>query len=177
LVEVREAVSGYRQPTLAAELAGARVALAAAGIAADVDAPSVALDAAVEGVLAWAVREGATNVIRHSGASRCTVRVAVGLAEASVEVEDDGRGVGGAERPSAAAPGGGGHGVAGLRERAAVLGGSVEAGGRPEGGFRLRVSVPVDGVAPGGSNGGGDVARSPSGSPSASASASPVARP
>jgi two-component system, NarL family, sensor histidine kinase DesK len=139
LGEVREAVSGYRQPTLAGELAGARMALSAAGVAVDVVSPSVALDPSVEAVLAWAVREGATNVIRHSGASRCSVRVAVGLAEASVEVVDDGSirdsGVDWS-KPA-------GHGLAGLTERAEAVGGRLEAGRRAEGGFRLRVSVPV----------------------------------
>ena len=68
LREVREAVSGYHQPTLEGELAGARMALSAAGIEADVEEARVRLDPAVEAVLAWTVREGATNVIRHSGA-------------------------------------------------------------------------------------------------------------
>ena len=66
LGEVRDAVSGYRQPTLDRELAGARMALSAAGIEADVHEAHVPLDPPVEAVLAWAVREGATNVIRHS---------------------------------------------------------------------------------------------------------------
>jgi two-component system sensor histidine kinase DesK len=137
LGEVRDAVSGYRQPTLADELAGARMALSAAGVTVDVDALDVALDPGLEAVLAWAVREGATNVIRHSGASRCSVRVVVGLAEASVEVADDGGGAvgGGGSLP--------GHGLAGLRERAEALGGRVEAGPSAGGGFRLCVRVPV----------------------------------
>src|SRR5581483_2587369 len=66
LREVRQAVSGYRQPTLEKELEGARVALSAAGIEADVVRAPVTLDPEVEAVLAWTVREGATNVIRHS---------------------------------------------------------------------------------------------------------------
>ena len=60
LSEVREAVSGYRQPTLDGELAGARIALSAAGIEASVERAAVSLDAPVEAVLAWAVREGYT---------------------------------------------------------------------------------------------------------------------
>ncbi len=96
LGEVRLAASGYRQPTLEGELAGARMALSAAGITADIDAPTVTLQPDVEAVLAWAVREGATNVIRHSHATRCTVRVSAGLAHASVDVIDDGRGTGAA---------------------------------------------------------------------------------
>jgi two-component system, NarL family, sensor histidine kinase DesK len=71
---------------------GARVALSAAGIIAEFERTSIKLDPEVEAVLAWAVREGATNVIRHSGASRCQVRVHAGLADAAVEVVDDGSG-------------------------------------------------------------------------------------
>ena len=88
LVQVREAVDGYRRPTLPGELAGARVALDAAGIALEVEGPDAELDPEVEAVLAWAVREGATNVIRHSGARDATIAVtATGL-----EITDDGRG-------------------------------------------------------------------------------------
>jgi two-component system sensor histidine kinase DesK len=75
LSEVREAVSGYRQPTLDGELAGARMALSAAGIDTDVVRQPTVLDPSVEGVLAWAVREGATNVIRHSGARHCQLTI------------------------------------------------------------------------------------------------------
>ncbi len=95
LREVREAVSGYHQPTLDGELAGARMALSAAGIEADVEEARVRLDPAVEAVLAWTVREGATNVIRHSGAHHCKFRVTATLSDAGVEVIDDGRGVNG----------------------------------------------------------------------------------
>jgi two-component system sensor histidine kinase DesK len=136
LSEVREAVSGYRQPTLSGEMEGARVALSAAGIIAEFERSPVTLDPEVEAVLAWAVREGATNVIRHSGASRCQVRVLTGLADAEVEVVDDGGG-------SVSANGGSGNGLAGLGERAGRLRGRIEAGTLPDGGFRLAVSVPV----------------------------------
>ncbi len=95
LREVREAVSGYHQPTLEGELAGARMALSAAGIEADVEEARVRLDPAVEAVLAWTVREGATNAIRHSGAQHCKFRVTVTLSDAGVEVIDDGRGMNG----------------------------------------------------------------------------------
>jgi two-component system sensor histidine kinase DesK len=145
LGEVRQAVSGYRQPTLEGELAGARMALSAAGIEADVQRPPVHFDPAVDAVLAWAVREGATNVIRHSGARHCCVRVSARLGDAEVEVLDDGRpgSPGGAVLGAAGSNGGGGHGLAGLRERADAVRGRIEAGARPEGGFRLAVSVPV----------------------------------
>jgi hypothetical protein len=60
-------------------VAGARPALSAAGSEAEVLRPAVGLDPDVEAVLAWAVREGATNVIRHSGAQTCLVRITAGL--------------------------------------------------------------------------------------------------
>jgi two-component system sensor histidine kinase DesK len=134
LGEVREAVSGYRQPKLQDELAGARVALSAAGIEVRVDGADVALEPEVEAVLAWAVREGATNVIRHSQARHCVLRVQAGLDEAGVEVVDDGVG---STNGSA-----GGSGLAGLAERARDLGGVAEAGAASGGGYRLAVSVP-----------------------------------
>ena len=175
LSEVREAVSGYRQPTLEGELAGARMALSAAGIEADVQQARVSLDPAVEAVLAWAVREGATNVIRHSGARHCTMKISASLTDATVEVIDDGRGAGvpsyaavasgghlatgagkagGADIPGPVVAGNGaggrgsfrsagGHGLAGLAERAELLNGRIEAGPLADGGYRLAVIVPV----------------------------------
>jgi two-component system, NarL family, sensor histidine kinase DesK len=149
LKEVRQAVSGYRQPTLEGELEGARVALSAAGIDADFQRASVALDPEVEAVLAWTVREGATNVIRHSGARHCQVRVSASLADAAVEVLDDGGGLARFLAPGQAVNGDAGNadagnGIAGLAERAERLRGRLEAGRLPDGnGFRLAVSVPV----------------------------------
>jgi two-component system sensor histidine kinase DesK len=145
LQEVREAVSGYRQPTLASELHGARDVLAAAGVAYTCEADDAvvgALPASVEAVLAWAVREGITNVVRHSRAGACAIRVTREGGEARVEVTDDG-----ADSSAEAAPGGeskvGGNGLRGLAERVAAMGGRFEAGPRAEGGFRLAVAVPV----------------------------------
>ncbi|MFL5864565.1 MAG: sensor histidine kinase [Solirubrobacteraceae bacterium] len=146
LREVRDAVSGYRQPTLDKELEGARVALSAAGITAEVQRAPVTLDPEVEAVLAWTVREGATNVIRHSGATRCQFSVRAGLTDAGVEVIDDGAGTA-AAAPPGAPNGHAGHGIAGLRERAEQLRGRIEADGMPDGrGFRLAVSIPVTGA-------------------------------
>jgi two-component system, NarL family, sensor histidine kinase DesK len=137
LSEVRDAVSGYRRPTLDDELAGARVALSAAGIDAEVKRAPTALDPAVEGVLAWAVREGATNVIRHSHARHVTMTISSSLADAAVEVVDDGVGV------DAGVNGHDGHGLEGLAERARSLNGRIEAGAGPGGGYRLAVTVPL----------------------------------
>jgi two-component system, NarL family, sensor histidine kinase DesK len=138
LAQVRQAVSGYRRPTLPGELAGARMALEAAGIELRVDAAALELGPEAESVLAWAVREGATNVVRHSGARHAEITIRPG-ATAELAIVDDGR----------AAPGGNpGFGLAGLRERARSIGGTLEAGPEPEGGFRLRVCVPADGGDP-----------------------------
>jgi two-component system sensor histidine kinase DesK len=136
LGEVREAVSGYRRPTLGAELAGAREALAAAGIAVDADVPPAELPPDLEAVLAWTVREATTNVLRHAGARRVAIHVAADDERASVEVLDDGRGADGASVDD-------GSGLAGLAERVARARGRIEAAPRAEGGFRVAVSLPL----------------------------------
>ncbi len=140
LNDVREAVSGYRQPTLDGELAGARMALGAAGIHVDVVRAEIAVDPSVEAVLAWALREGATNVIRHSQARRCLLRVIATPGGAGVEVLDDGT-----PGASASANGNAGHGLEGLRERVGGINGIVSAGPRAGGGYRLAVEVPAVG--------------------------------
>lgn len=144
LREVREAVAGYRQPTLHGELEAARQMLAAAGIGSTIEHTADTLPTAVDGVLAWAVREGVTNVIRHSRAHHCTLRVVVGQGGAMVELMDDGEVV----DPRAAGAYTPGSGLSGLAERVAAVGGQLEAGvmaanGRR--GFRLWVRVPISG--------------------------------
>lgn len=134
LQEVREAVRGYRQPTLATEVAGARVALEAANITLRVEKSMELLPARMEAMLSWAVREGVTNVLRHSQAQHCTLRLQQTEEAAWVEVSDDG--VGKSE-------GAAGTGLTGLRERVASIGGAVEADTGPEGGFRLYVRLPL----------------------------------
>jgi len=136
LREVRQAVSGYHRPALDAELEGARTALGAAGIHTTIDRPAVALPPDVEAVLAWTVREAATNVIRHSGARNSAIRLVGALAQASVEVVDDGHGGDGSD--------GAGTGLLGLEARVRQAGGRLEAGPRDDGpGFRVRAIVPV----------------------------------
>jgi two-component system sensor histidine kinase DesK len=164
LVDVREAVSGYRRPRLAAELAGAQVALAAAGVTADLPAEP-GLDGVPEeseSALAWALREAVTNVVRHSGARRCVVslvrRQTLDGPVLELSVEDDGPG--GVTGAAGAASSGGGHGngLTGLTERLQKAGGSLAAGrvgrsgqagpagqpGKAAGrGFRLVARVPA----------------------------------
>ena len=84
------------------------------------------------------VQEALTNTLRHAGASRAevTVRSAPGLLE--VDVLDDGHGGTGATTEGA------GRGIAGMRERAAMLGGTLDAGPLPEGGFRVHARLPLE---------------------------------
>jgi two-component system sensor histidine kinase DesK len=138
LVDVREAVSGYRRPTLPGEIAGARTALTAAGVLADLPAdPPEELPEEAESALAWSLREAVTNVVRHSGARRCTVTLqtlqTLAGPVAELTVTDDGGG-------GAAPPG---NGLTGLTERLEAVGGSLLAGPAGRTGFRLVARVPV----------------------------------
>lgn len=137
LREVREAVAGYRQPTLDGELAGAREMLAAAGIACRVERATGDLPSRTDAALAWAVREGVTNAIRHSRAEHCEIHVTRDGDVVGVEVNDDGRGL----EPQNGAPTG--NGLRGLSERVAATGGDLEVGPASGGGFRLRVGLPL----------------------------------
>jgi signal transduction histidine kinase len=87
------------------------------------------------------IQEALTNVTRHAGHATATVRVAYGPRDLTVEIDDDGRG----PTTTSAAPGG--KGILGMRERASALGGSLDAGPRPGGGFRVKATLPLDGAA------------------------------
>ena len=88
LADVRAAAAGYREVTLASELASARTALTAAGIQADLPANVADIPPWQQQVFGWAIREGVTNVVRHSGATCCSIRVA----GPEIEITDDGCG-------------------------------------------------------------------------------------
>jgi len=137
LRDVRAAVAGYRRPTLAQELANAQEMLAAAGIGVHVEPAPLALSPEREATLAWALREGVTNVIRHSRAQRCVIRLHREDDHASLEVVDDGQG------PSSPRTVMGGSGLAGLAERLSAVGGSLQASAVPQGGFCLAARVPL----------------------------------
>ncbi|MFF7992792.1 sensor histidine kinase [Kitasatospora xanthocidica] len=149
LIDVREAVTGFRRPTLPVELAAARTALAAAQVRLEA-APELAdswpgLANEEAGALAWALREAVTNVVRHGeGATVCTVTAdesweASGERYAVLEIVDDGQG------PGKSQPG---NGLSGLDERLALVGGRLETGPGERGrGFRVRASVPLRTVA------------------------------
>jgi two-component system sensor histidine kinase DesK len=125
LADVRAAVAGYRDVTLAGELASAQEVLRAAGI--EARAPgAIEVDPAHAELFGWVVREGVTNVVRHSQAHTCTIAIGPDW----LEIADDG--TGGAGDP--------GNGLTGLRERVAAAGGTVRAGAA-DGGWRLRVDM------------------------------------
>jgi two-component system sensor histidine kinase DesK len=133
LRDVRELVAGYRQRSLADELAVADELLATAGIQPVIQRPPEMPDGAPGELLAWALREGTTNVIRHSHAAHCRITVTVDERHASLQIEDDGQ---------ARSPNINGSGLRGLQERISEAGGTVEAGPIDSGGFRLAVNLP-----------------------------------
>jgi two-component system sensor histidine kinase DesK len=172
LADVREAVAGFRQPDLAGELVAARRLLDAAGIASQISSTGPAgLPPDVDAVLAWTVREGTTNVVRHSKATRVSILVSRGQESAAAEISDNGPtaadqlstatvpaltiGPEGRAVVSQARPAFAGSGLAGLAERVRGLGGELAAGTieprdgvthnqhRDGVGFRLRVTLPL----------------------------------
>jgi signal transduction histidine kinase len=96
------------------------------------------------------VQEALTNVLRHAGPSSATVAVRHADGSLHIEVRDDGRGVNG--RAADAGDDGGGHGLAGMRERVAVYGGSLAAGPQPGGGFAVVAHLPYGPDGRGGSS-------------------------
>ncbi len=144
LREVREAVAGYRQPTLQSELEGARQLLEAAGIDHQVELTLGRLPPAIDAILAWVVREGVTNVVQHSRARRCHIQVTQAKASIQIEVTNDDRKPAPLETKRQATPPG--SGLSGISERIALLGGRLEAGPiltERVFGFRLQVELPI----------------------------------
>jgi signal transduction histidine kinase len=121
---------------------GVRVELAVTGTAPP-------LPPAVDVTAFRIVQESLTNVLRHAQAASATVRVRYHPDAVEVEVDDDGRGAN-TTRPSGGVPGTRlqGHGLAVMAERAAAVGGHLEAGPKPAAGFRVRARLPLPGVAP-----------------------------
>ncbi|MFJ9338860.1 sensor histidine kinase [Streptomyces sp. NPDC101733] len=134
LTEIREAVTGYREASLAAELDRARGALTAAGVEPLVRQSGPPLPPREAALLGWVVREAATNTLRHSGAATCEIELRSSDGRARLTVTDDGSGVG------SATPG---SGLTGLGERLAAAGGTLSSGPVPGGGFRVTAELPV----------------------------------
>jgi two-component system sensor histidine kinase DesK len=127
---------------LQAESDGARALLAAAGIDAAVEVESAALSLSARTVFSWALREGVTNVLRHSAAATCSITVGSGPdGAAALEILNDGArppgtGVGAGVGPAT------GSGLTGLAERARAFGGELTAGPLTGDWYRLRVEIP-----------------------------------
>ena len=129
LGDVRAAVAGHREVTLAGELATARQVLRAAAIMAELPGSVEIVDCELSELFGWVLREGVTNIVRHSHAPTCRVT----LGPRWIEIADSGQG---------SSPGLG-NGLTGLRERVTAVGGTLTAAAGGFGGFRLRAEVPL----------------------------------
>jgi len=127
LADLRAAVSASREMSLDAELSAARTALDASGIRAHLPIDGSAVDEDLRPLFGWVLREGVTNVIRHSKATECWVD----LTSRSLSVRDDGLGVPGAHK---------GNGLTGLTERAVEAGAKLTAANGESGGYVLTVA-------------------------------------
>jgi two-component system, NarL family, sensor histidine kinase DesK len=135
LAEVRHAIGGYRANGLVAELAQARATLETAGIAVECEQTTFTLPATQESVLALAVREAVTNVVRHAHAARCRLELRASDGVCLLSIQDDGRG--GLQQE--------GNGLQGMRERVEALGGTLRRETR--GGTRLHITLPLEPVS------------------------------
>ncbi|MCX5065619.1 sensor histidine kinase [Micromonospora lupini] len=132
LSEVREAVTGYRERSFGRELDSVRTALADVGISVTVRETHHPLGVEADDAFGWALREGVTNVLRHSRASRCEIEVAADARESVLTIRDDG--VGGRPQP--------GNGLRGLTERLEQAGGELHVAPVRSGGMLLTARVP-----------------------------------
>ena len=138
LAEVRAAVTGYRESGLAQALASARASLLAADVVLDERVERIDLAPAVEHVVALAVREAVTNIVRHAQASRCTLSLSREQGQAVLRVHDDGR----LRNLEALRHG---NGLAGMQERVAALGGRMKLAAGD--GLALELQVPARAAA------------------------------
>ncbi|MFD6141233.1 sensor histidine kinase [Promicromonospora sp. NPDC060271] len=109
----------------------------AAGLVVDVevDVPAATLDGAIDAAAYRVVQESLTNVLRHAEAGRVVVSVRAAGGRLALRVADDGRGAGPGLVP--------GTGISGMRERVALLGGTLTAGDAPGGGFAVAADLPL----------------------------------
>ena len=144
LREMRAVVTGYRTADLGTELAGAQDVLRSAGMSCRVSGDAAGLPPDVQAALGWVVREGTTNVIRHSNATACTIELHIldspGAPRAVTLSMDN-------DRVHTLDAESGGSGLLGLGERLAGLGGSITTGRSRNGHFRLEASLPACGAA------------------------------
>jgi len=137
LADVRDAIRGYRSQGLAAELARAKATLETAGVIVQCDAATtMKLPAMQESVLALALREAVTNVVRHAQAHTCRLRLEQQNGSCRLEIHDDGRGSSNGE----------GNGLRGMRERVEMLGGTLDR--KSDAGTQLTITLPLKEVIP-----------------------------
>ncbi len=144
LSDVRSVATGYRSMSLRSEATAAESMLAAVGIEVDNVLECGPLPEAVDTVLATVLREGVTNMLRHSKAQRCRIEACRDRGTVRMSLVNDG--VGGAIGTLGAAQGSGGSGIGNLTERVRALGGRLTAGTLTDHRFRLHVEVPLDGA-------------------------------
>ena len=132
LEEVRLALHGMRRTTLDEECAQARLALEAGGVSLSLTREELPLDRDTEAVLAYALREAVTNVLRHARARSASIQLGGSASQVWLEVRDDGRG---GALPS-------GHGLRGMQERVDAAGGRLRVDSPAAGGTLLRVELP-----------------------------------
>ncbi|MFI9360206.1 sensor histidine kinase [Kitasatospora sp. NPDC053057] len=139
--EVRDVIRGYRTADLHAEAIGARAVLRAADVHCEIDLGEEAdrLPPPVQSVLGWVIRESTTNVLRHSEAAHCLIRLRQQDGRAVLELENDGV-------PAVPVPSqGSGTGLRGLRERLAAHDGELTVPTAAPGTFRMLATVPLPG--------------------------------
>lgn len=134
LEAMREVVARERGPRLQTEMEVAKQLLEASGIKCSIEATSSDIPTPTDELLAWVVREGTSNILRHSGATACTLSIESIDGEATVKLVDDGRG------PNGSSPG---NGLRGLTERLATSGGKLTLARSDPRGAILRATVPV----------------------------------
>ncbi|SES14397.1 sensor histidine kinase [Lentzea albida] len=135
LKDVRAVASSYRELSLTDEVESSRSVLAAAGVATTIEFDCGELSPRSRTVLATVLREGVTNLLRHSDATRCSIRISGDAHRVSIDIVNDG------------APGetttGRGSGLTNLATRTKGIGGSLSAQSSPDGTYRLHAEVPV----------------------------------
>jgi signal transduction histidine kinase len=148
LDEVRSAVAALRddeppyQPTPSlADLPDLIETVRSTGLAVELKLPNdlEAIPRQTGAAVYRITREALTNIVRHAHASHASVQVDHHDGRVEVAIRDDGAGAGNGRRPDSA----GGHGIAGMRERAEALGGSLSAGPGTDGGFLVTASLPI----------------------------------
>ncbi|MBL1087605.1 histidine kinase [Streptomyces actinomycinicus] len=143
--EVRSVASSYLRMSLERELEAASSLLRAVGIHAEVRVATGPVSPAVDVVLATVLREGVTNMLRHSKAQNCVIEAAHGAGRVHLVIANDGlRDARSAHFPEASGvASAGGNGLSSLAARAAAIGGRLDSGERPDGWFRLAVDLPA----------------------------------